>query len=275
MGHLLKKKKTVLTMRLPLFKFICDARACLFFFFVRLSAFHSFPLDVFKLLLLSSADLAELCRCLHLLEGPTTKEVDAMIAAADSEDSPRAARDYRSKVDAVTLAYAPLAERILKATEHDSGVFSRLALRDAAKAEKQAIELYSWARTFIPKNATVARDKAAKIMTVPYLVAMAYAVRVKMDVYFVESSGASKSERLEYLERSRKTAEQFTEALSVAVRVVLNGSSLLDMALDYNLVLTTYITLKAAVQANVQMLLKPKDVPQTIALWDDGLSGLR
>lgn len=43
-------------------------------------------------------------------------------------------------------------------------------------------------------------DKADKLKLMPYLVAMAYAVRIKLDVYYVESSVVDKAERGEYLE---------------------------------------------------------------------------
>ena len=235
---------------------------------------------------LRCADVAHFCRQLRLLESPLSEEMDAMIGDAGSEDSTSVVRDFKSRLDAVTLAYDPLTKRLLTAAESSGGgssssssssssfSFPMLAIRDAAKAEMHANMLYSWARTFMPK-AEAAMDKASKLRLMPYVVAMAYAVRVKLDVYYVESSNVNREERLEYLERSRSTVEQFLQVLQTAVRVTLRDSSLLDVALDYHLVLTTYIALMAALRASVQMILKSKDAPKTIAIWDDGLVGIR
>ena len=176
------------------------------------------------------------------------------------------------------LAYEPLTKKIIKAAEPSyTAPFTSLALRDAAKVEKHAIELYSWARTFLPKDTAKhpAMDKASKLKLVPYVVAMAYAVRIQLDVYYVESSAVNKDDRLEYLERSRTVVERFVDVLQVAMNVTLSDSSLLDVAMDYHLALTTYITLMAALRASVQIMLTPKDAPKTTALWDDGLAGIR
>ena len=84
-----------------------------------------------------------------------------------------------------------------------------------------------------------------------------------------------KTERLDYLERSRTIVDQFMAVLDVVLHAVLDDSSLLEVALDYNLALTMYATLKAAMQASVQLMVARKKVPKSIALWDDGLSGVR
>lgn len=225
----------------------------------------------------NGADVDQLLHHLRLLEGPLTPEVDAMIAAADTNVSAQSVRDFKSRIDSVTLAYGPLANKIIKAGEQGGATFTPLALRDAAKVEKHAIELYSWARTFLPKDSAIqaATDKASRIKMVPYVVAMAYAVRIQLDVYYVESSGVDKADRLEYLERSNNVVEQFIEVLKVALKVMLGESSLLEVAMDYHLALTTYVALAVALRVSAQMMMAPQDVPKTIALWDDGLSGIR
>ena len=222
-------------------------------------------------------DVAQVCQHLHLLESPLTDDVDTMIADAVSDQDSRTQRDFRSRVDTLALAYEPLSRRIVKAAESRPGAFSALALKDATKAETNANMLYAWARTFVPTstNAQAKMDKAGKLQLMPYIVAMAYAVRIKLDVYYVESSGVDRAERLEYLERSRNTVDEFVAIVKTAVRITLHDSSLLDVALDYHLALTAYIALMAALRASVQMVLKPSDAPSTIALWDDGLDKIR
>ena len=225
--------------------------------------------------------MAQLCQHLRqhlrLLESPLTADVDAMIAAAIRDQNACAVRDFKSKLDGLTLAYEPLIERLARAAETRSSVFPTPALRDAAKAEMHANALYAWACTFVPTNTDVQteRDKASKLQMMPYIVAMAYAVRAKLDVYYVESSDMDGTERLEHLERCRKIVEEFVATIKVAVRVTLHDSSLLDVALDYPLALTTYMALMAAMRASVQMMLKPSDAPKAIALWDDGLDTIR
>ena len=221
--------------------------------------------------------MAQVCQHLRLLESPLSADVNAMIADAINDQNSRAVRDFKSKLDTLTLAYEPLTKRLAKAAESRSSTFTALALRDAAKAEMHANALYAWARTYVPTdtNALAKRDKAGKLQMMPYIVAMAYAVRVKLDVYYVESSGVDKAERLEYLERGRNTVNEFVATIKVVARVTLCDSSLLEVALDYHLALTTYIALMAAMRASVQMMLQPSDAPKTIALWDDGLETIR
>ena len=221
--------------------------------------------------------MAQLCQHLRLLESPLTDDVNAMIAAIIEDQDARTARDFRSRVEALTLAYEPLTQRLVKAAESRPIAFPAQALRDALRAEMNANALYTWARTYVPTETDVRteRDKAAKLQMMPYIVAMAYAVRVKLDVYYVESSGVDRAERLEYLERGRNTVEEFVATIKVALRVTLCDSSLLEVALDYHLALMTYMALMAAMRATAQMMLQPSDAPRTIALWDDGLDKIR
>ena len=226
---------------------------------------------------LCCADVAHLCQHLSLFESPLTDDVDALIAAATRDQDARAVRDFKSKVDTLMLAYEPLTRRLVKAAERQAIAFPTLALRDAAKAEMNANALYTWARTFVPMetDAPTKRNKATKLQLMPYIVAMAYAVRVKLDVYYVESSGVDEAELFEYLERGRKTVDEFVAIIEVTVRATLCDSSLLDVVLDYHLALTTYIALMAALRASAQIMLQSSDAPRTIALWDDGLDTIR
>ena len=56
---------------------------------------------------------------------------------------------------------------------------------------------------------------------------------------------------------------------------MLKGSDLLEVALDYHLALSVYVTLMATLQKSAQMMVAPKDTPKTVTPWDDGLSGVR
>ena len=202
-----------------------------------------------------------------------------MIAAVDRDDSAHVVREFKSRVGSLTLAYGPLTNKIINAAaENETSILAgAVAQKDAGKAEAQANALYAWAGTFLPKDLPnrVNIDKASKLKMMAYAVAMAYAVRIKLDVFYVESHGVPEADRREYLERSRSTVEKFMQVLGAAMRVLLSGASLLEVAVDYHLALTTYVALKEALQASVQMMLAPRDAPRTIALWDDGLSEIR
>ena len=200
-----------------------------------------------------------------------------MISTSNNSDGARIAREFKARLDLVTLAYEPLTKRFIKVAEGDSQKFPPFAAKDAAKAEVQANALYAWARTFVPNESSDLEDldKLAKLKMMPYLVAMAYAVRVKLDVHYVEASVLDRTERMEYLERSCNMVDEFTVLVRVALNAILVKSSLLEVALDYHLVLTTYMMLMATLKKSVQMILAPSAPVGSIQVWDDGLSGIR
>ena len=81
-----------------------------------------------------------------------------MIAAIDNDMSVGAAREFKARLNAVTLACDPLIERIAEATERDDDRASILTLRDSAKMGMHANMLYSWAYTLVPKDANSRAD---------------------------------------------------------------------------------------------------------------------
>lgn len=222
-------------------------------------------------------DSAEICSHFRFLDSIVSRDFESMISASNNSDGARIARDFKSRLDLVTLAYEPLAKRFIKVAESDTLRFPPFAAKDAAKAEVQANALYAWARTFVPnENSNLADlDKLAKLKMMPYLVAMAYAVRVKLDVHYVEGSMLDRADRMEYLERSRNVVDEFVVLLRVAVNAILAKSSLLEVALDYHLALSTYLMLIATLRKSAQMMLAPTMSPGTVQVWEDGLSRVR
>ena len=221
----------------------------------------------------------EICCYLPLLlQSPMTEDVSNMISDTIGDaNSAQPVRELKAKLEPVMLAYEPLVRRFTQAAESDPPAFPSFARDDAARAEKAANELYSWASTFVSKGtrSQVQLNKQAKLMMTPYLVIMAYAVRVKLDAHYVESSMLERAEKLQYLERSCSIVNGFVALLRVAISTILQGASLLELALDYQLSLTTYVTLTAKLQRNVQMMLAPGDSPRIIDMWDDKLSNIR
>ena len=111
----------------------------------------------------------------------------------------------------------------------------------------------------------------------PYIVAMAYAVHVRMDARVIKShSIADKAERKRYLERCHRTIDDFVKLLRSAILATVTDTSLLEIALDYYLALETYVMLILSLQASVKMTTSPEPVTGAkIKAWDDGLSKIR
>lgn len=227
------------------------------------------------------AETLEIYNQLCLLESPLSQDIDDKVNVIDKSDCTQSVRTFKENIDAIILAYEPLVERIARAAEGADRKLPTFASKDASKAEGAANSLYAWAGTFVPKEPGSLEnlDKHAKLALVPYLVAMAYAVRVKLDAHYVEGSLLDKKERAEYLERSQRTVEKFTVLARTVINSILKSASLLEVALDYHLALKTYVALMASLQKSLEMILAPgdtpSDAPRTAQMWDDGLSGIR
>lgn len=218
---------------------------------------------------------------LRLLESPLSQDVNDKINSINDGNCAQPVREFKERIDSIMLAYEPLVEKITRAAESEDRKFSSFSSKDASKAEAMANALYAWAGTFVPReyDGLVSLNKNAKLALLPYLVAMAYAVRVKLDAHYVESSFVVKKERVEFLERSRGTVRKFLFLARMVLNSILESSSLLEVALEYHLALTTYVALTVTLRKSLQLMLEPCDTPngalRTAQAWDDGLSGIR
>ena len=227
---------------------------------------------------LCCAGPAEIFSHLQLLESPLTQSTGDLIKAAADGDGAESIRELKSKLDSVALAYKPLTDWIVQAAESGRREFPPAALTDAAGAEAQADGVYFWARSLVSECAAnpAGVGRIAKLKMMPYLVAMAYTVRVKLDACYVESIALPRPEGSgTCLERSRNAVSEFAAAVRTAVDVMLSESSLLEVALDYHLELSVYATMVVALQKSVEMLLSPDNPPEIPTQWDDGLSNIR
>ena len=203
---------------------------------------------------------------------------ETAISAISSTQAIDVARNYRFRLRVVTLAYDDLVEDIILAAGSEKRKFSSLAKDSSVKAEMRAEELYAWAEGFIPNtgNDQAGLGKKAKLGLMPYIVALAYAMRVKTDARMVRShSIVDVGERQNFLERSRKSMNDFIHVLRVVVAAVITSSNLLEIALDYHLAMATYMMLIARLKTSMQLTLGTAREPLGIELWDDGLSKIR
>ena len=214
---------------------------------------------------------------LRRIDSFMTQGVDAVVGAANHASSDSSMRKFKTKVDTLRQAFEPQAEKIVKTAVDESQQLTRYDKKDLARVEKEADELYSWAGSHVYKKHEnhVGLDKAGKLMQMPYLVAMAYAIRVKMDVCYAESREVKLAERRQYQDRNRSIIEDITALLQIALNAILEKASLLEVALDYHWAVSTYVTLMVALRESEQMMLTPRNSSRTVELWDDGLSGIR
>lgn len=197
-------------------------------------------------------------------------------AALNDADAARVARDLKGKMNSLSLAYGPLVDTFIKSAEHSTQCLSEIAKEDAYMAIMRADDLYAWAETFLPNKSQATLSRWAKLELMPYVVAMAYAVRVKMDAHLVQSKLLSESSEAQYLQRNYAIVDDFISVLQPAIVGLISNTSLLEIALDYHQPLATYVTLIETLRTSAQLMLPLfESTPEKIAVWDDGLSGIR
>lgn len=109
----------------------------------------------------------------------------------------------------------------------------------------------------------------------PYIVCMAYAVRVKLDAHLVRSHFLSKADRNRYLQRAVDIVEKFVKVIIQALNAMTTNASLLDIALDYHSSIMTYVALIKTLRSSAQAMQSPKAAPEETEMWNDGLAAIR
>lgn len=219
---------------------------------------------------------SDLCDRLDALKFQMARGFESVISTIKDAGAVRVAREFKTKLRLLTLAHDPLVEDIINSVENTLQDISEFAKEDADKAIARAEELYAWAETFLPDTSQATLSKRAKLELMPYIVAMAYSVRVKLDAQLVRSSLLPEAKRGLYLQRACGLVDEFVRVLRSTLAAVMANTSLLDIALDYYQPLATYITLITSLQSSVHMMLSPQGAPpKKIEFWDDGLSSIR
>ena len=203
---------------------------------------------------------------------------ESVIASIKDAEAVWTAREFKAKLKTLTLAYDPLIEDMLSSTGDASDQsLSEFLKDDAHLAIMRADELSAWVDTFLPSAAQeAAMSRRGKLELMPYIVAMAYAVRVKLDAHLVKSSLLPKAKRGAYLQRILAVVDEFVRVLQRALLGVVSDTSLLDIAINCQQPLATYVTLITTLRVTADTMLAPEDAPpKDVALWDDGLADIR
>ena len=212
---------------------------------------------------------------LDALHAETDRGFDTVISGIQSEGPVRTARELKDKVDSLIQAHEPLVADIINLAADGSRGMSDYAKEDADKAEARADYLYSWANNYLPETAKlaaqVALSKHVELKTMPYIVCMAYAVRVKLDAHLVRS----KDDCAYYYREAADAVEKFVGVVSPALKAVTGDTSLLSIAFVRHYPIAIYATLVRTLRDSARNMGSPKAASKQIERWDDGLSGIR
>lgn len=212
------------------------------------------------------------------IDSVEAKDFENLLQSTQNEPALSNARDFKARVASITSTYDCIYEDIVEAVESKNKQLPSFAVKDTEKAVIAATQLYHWAETFVPSDQKklTKMSKEAKFQIMPYLVAMAYAVRVKADAYVVECDTiANANDQAAYLKRSRKIVDEFIAKLKSVVTALTANTTMLDIALDYHLPLSTYLTVITSLRAGVDALLSPAHKQEIVGVWNDGLSSIR
>ena len=205
---------------------------------------------------------------LDALHAETDRDSDTVISGIQSEGPVGTAQELKDKVDSLIQAHEPLVADIINFAADVSRGMSDYAKEDADKAEARADYLYSWANKW-------ALSEHAELKTMPYIVCMAYAVRVKLDAHLVRSSLCSKDDCAYYYREAADAVEKFVGVVSPALKAVTGDTSLLSIAFIRHYPIAIYATLVRTLRDSARNMGSPKAASKQIERWDDGLSGIR
>lgn len=184
-----------------------------------------------------------------------------------SMEAKRLVRDFYVKLDMLAKKYHPA----LKAVAC-KGEFPQYLKDDIKEIKRRAEELYSWAKIHLSE-----KSKLAAMQNMPYVVAMAFAVRAEMDACIAESEMATCTESKDFfLNQCRELGNKFLRVVMGQITTLFSDSTLLDVAFDLHTHLGVYVTYIKSFQASLE-LLKATDTAEYehIYSWDDGLAPLR
>ena len=203
---------------------------------------------------------------------------EAVMKTITDSKAETAARKFMQKKGLVEMSYKEVCNDIIQAARRVDGRFMSTAKDNAVIAETRADELYIWARGFIPSgiSSPVGLDRQGKIDMMPYIMAMAFAVRVRVDARKVRTSSIEDdSDRMSFSERTRGIIDELISVIRSAIVALVSNTSLLEIALDYHEQLAAYVNLIAGLEASEQSMSAPEERPDNDILWDDGLSEIR
>ena len=191
----------------------------------------------------------------------------------------QAAEEFKKKVEDAEFAYDDLIQKIAQATENEGRKLPPGARNSATKAYDHAKKLRYWIWDLMvdsdPSWASLKRED--KLLSMPYLIALAYAVRMMVDARMVMNHEIEDevSRKLKSLDCSRIMNEFLGVARSAIMALVCN-LSLLEVAEDYYLPLAAYMKLSIGIKASDPIMPRPEMIAAAREQgWSDGLSDIR
>lgn len=206
------------------------------------------------------------------------RSFESILDSVQSEAAKRDVREFKINMDAAMKAYVMIIRDMEAHAEAGEHPYPSYVKEDAKEAKRSATLLYMWAKTYVPKCTTdeTTADKGKKLSKLPYILAMALAVRIEMDACLLEGDMMDSQTDTKLFEtRSQEIVIDFVNLLSDTLSELLTSTSLLEVALDFDFYISTYISLIRGFRAS----LKPLDyiLPKLSEIfdWDDGLAVLR
>ena len=214
---------------------------------------------------------------LDSLHEEMSKGFENVLKTVEDERAAQDARDFKRRLDSLTVKDDRMCEDMMDAAQNQ-GRYPEYAKDQAKDAMESAEDLYIWAHAMLPdgmdENTTMTRQRKLQIM--PYIVAMAYAVRVQVDAYMVKSHFfASDVDQKKFIKMGHRIVDKFMDLLQSAVKALVAETCLLEIAMDYQLPLGTYLTLMQSLCGSIKSLSSPESIREKAAEWDDGLSCIR
>lgn len=175
--------------------------------------------------------------------------------------------DFYVKLDMLAKKYHTTIKAVVC-----KGEFPQYLKDDIKEIKRRAEELYSWAKLHLSE-----KPKLAVMQNMPYIVAMAFAVRAEMDACIAESEMAVCTESKDFfLNRCRELGNKFLKVVVGQLSALFGDSTLLDVAFDLHTHMGVYVTLIKSFRASLE-LLEAADTAEyeDVYSWNDGLAPLR
>lgn len=193
-----------------------------------------------------------------------------VISAIHDNRARQVAEEFYAKQETLKKMYNGMIDDIASGRPYSSHA------KDSARdAQKTAIDFCSWTKAHLLKS-----DRAELIKNFPFIVAMAFSVRVEMDSLIIQSEMEKNDKEKEpFMSRIRRSEKELIETLFNQLCGLVKSSSLLEIAFDLHVYVATYITLIKSFRASLSLLPSSsstrQELPCGIHDWDDGLSPLR
>lgn len=211
--------------------------------------------------MLHTTGMTQVCSQLEDLQLSVRAGFESVAVSIRNASAKEHARALHTKLEVVMNTYNVVLEAVVPGKSYPGYVKD-----DAKEAKRNARELYAWAKSHLS-----ARSKKAKLQNLPYVVAMAFAVRVEMDACIIESEMMARIEdQISHLERSWKGVEKFMRVVMRQVVEVTMSTSLLEIAYHFRLHVATYMTLMRSFRASMVALSSPHISLDDICTWDSG-----